>query len=149
MAPGRALLSVCILFFMLLSAVHAKDAAPLAEDPQLEERVTNLSTELRCLVCQNQTIADSHAPLAIDLKNQIRDQLKAGNSDDQVRDYMVKRYGDFVLYNPPLKATTSFLWFGPFLLIIAGFIGLFYTLKKRNRIMAAAGAHAEIDEAGK
>ncbi|HEV8109954.1 MAG TPA: cytochrome c-type biogenesis protein [Burkholderiales bacterium] len=90
------------------------------EDPSLERRVTSLAHELRCLVCQNQTIADSNAPLAQDLRNQIREQLKAGKSEREVTDFMVARYGDFVLYRPPFKATTVALWTGPFVLLALG-----------------------------
>jgi cytochrome c-type biogenesis protein CcmH len=91
-----------------------------AEDPALEKRVTQIASELRCLVCQNQTIADSNADLALDLRNTIREQLKKGASDKDVVDFMVERYGDFVLYRPPLKATTVLLWFGPLLLVAGG-----------------------------
>ncbi len=111
----------------------AADAAPLARDPELEKRVDAVSAELRCLVCQNQTIADSHADLAIDLKNQVRDMLRAGNSTDEVVNYMVDRYGDFVRYKPPMKPTTYFLWFGPALLILIGLSVLFVTLRKRRQ----------------
>ena len=90
------------------------------EDPALERRVTSLAHELRCLVCQNQTLADSNAPLAQDLRNQIREQLKAGKSERDVIDFMVARYGDFVLYRPPFKATTVALWTGPFVLLALG-----------------------------
>jgi len=90
------------------------------EDPGLERRVTSLAHELRCLVCQNQTIADSNAPLAQDLRNQIREQLKAGKSERDVIDFMVARYGDFVLYRPPFKAATVALWTGPFVLLLVG-----------------------------
>ena len=90
------------------------------EDQGLERRVTSLAHELRCLVCQNQTIADSNAPLAQDLRNQIREQLKAGKSERDVIDFMVARYGDFVLYRPPFKATTVALWTGPFVLLALG-----------------------------
>jgi cytochrome c-type biogenesis protein CcmH len=92
-----------------------------------------LSSELRCLVCQNQTIADSHADLAVDLRNQIRDMLAKGQSSDQVRDYMTQRYGDFVLYKPPFKPTTALLWVGPPLLLLAALVGLFLTLRARQR----------------
>ena len=91
-----------------------------SEDPNLERRVTGLAHELRCLVCQNQTIADSNAPLAVDLRNQIREQLAAGKSESDVIDFMVARYGDFVLYRPPLKASTVLLWAGPFLFLLLG-----------------------------
>lgn len=91
-----------------------------SEDADLEKRVTGLAHELRCLVCQNQTIADSNAPLALDLRNQIREQLAAGKSESDVIDFMVARYGDFVLYRPPLKASTVLLWAGPFLFLLLG-----------------------------
>ena len=112
---------------------HAKDAASVATDPALEARVMALAVELRCLVCQNQTIADSHADLAVDLRNQIRDMLAKGQSPDQVRDYMTQRYGDFVLYKPPFKATTALLWVGPPLLMLVALIALFLTLRARQR----------------
>src|SRR5437867_3552368 len=101
-------------------AVSAKEAQPSAADPVLEERVMKLSRELRCLVCQNETLADSRADLAEDLRNQIREQMKAGKSDKEILAYLTQRYGDFVLYNPPVKATTYLLWFGPFILLIGG-----------------------------
>ncbi|HJV11709.1 MAG TPA: cytochrome c-type biogenesis protein [Burkholderiales bacterium] len=91
-----------------------------AQDYEMEKRVTALATELRCLVCQNQTLADSNAPLAVDLRNQIREQLKSGKSERDVMEYMVARYGDFVLYRPPLKATTIALWAGPFVFLVLG-----------------------------
>ena len=89
-------------------------------DPSLDKRVANLAHELRCLVCQNQTLADSNAPLAVDLRDQIREQLKAGKSEREVLDFMVARYGDFVLYRPPFKASTVALWVGPFVLLALG-----------------------------
>jgi len=101
-------------------------------DEALERRVTGLAHELRCLVCQNQTIADSNAPLAVDLRNQIREQLAAGKSDGDVIDFMVARYGDFVLYRPPLKATTILLWTGPFLFMVLGLFFLFRFLRRRQ-----------------
>jgi cytochrome c-type biogenesis protein CcmH len=104
----------------------------MAQDPQLERRVTNLAHELRCLVCQNQTLADSNAPLAVDLRNQIREQLAAGKSEQQVVDFMVERYGDFVLYRPPFKASTALLWAGPFIFLIAGFWFLLRFLRRRQ-----------------
>jgi cytochrome c-type biogenesis protein CcmH len=89
-------------------------------DPELDKRATALEHELRCLVCQNQTIAESNAPLAVDLRQQIREQMAKGASDQDVIDYMVARYGDFVLYRPPFKATTVALWVGPFVLLALG-----------------------------
>ena len=90
------------------------------EKPDLDRRVADLANELRCLVCQNQTLADSNAPLAVDLRNHIREQLAAGKSERDVIDFMVARYGDFVLYRPPFKATTAALWLGPFVLLALG-----------------------------
>jgi cytochrome c-type biogenesis protein CcmH len=103
------------------------------ENPQLEDRVKDLAHELRCLVCQNQTIADSNAPLALDLRNQIREQVAAGRSDREVIDYMVARYGDFVLYRPPFKATTLALWLGPFLLLALGAFLFWRRVARRPR----------------
>ncbi len=124
---------LALLFGLILAgSVLAKEAPPAVPDPALEKRTMALAEELRCLVCQNQTIADSHAELAIDLKNQIREKLKAGMSEEQIRQYMVARYGDFVLYNPPVKATTVPLWFGPFALLVAALAGLFYYLRRRR-----------------
>ena len=122
-----------LLGFMLAGAVLAKEAPTVAADPVLEKRAMVLAEELRCLVCQNQTIADSHAELAIDLKNQIREKLKAGMSEAQIIDYMVARYGDFVLYRPPVKATTLPLWIGPFALLFAALAGLFFYIVRRRR----------------
>jgi len=102
-----------------------------AEDPALDRRVTELGNELRCLVCQNQTIADSNAPLAVDLRNQIREQLASGKSERDVKEYMVARYGDFVLYRPPFNAATALLWAGPFLLLLGGFFLLFRRLRRK------------------
>ncbi len=92
----------------------------LSEGSDLEKRAHALEQELRCLVCQNQTLADSNAPLAVDLRNQVREQLAAGKSDQDVIDFMVARYGDFVLYRPPFKASTVFLWAGPFVFLLLG-----------------------------
>jgi cytochrome c-type biogenesis protein CcmH len=114
-------------------SAQAKEAPSVAADPVLEARVMALGAELRCLVCQNQTIADSHAELAVDLRNQIRDQMQAGKSEDQIRDYMTARYGDFVLYKPPFKPTTALLWVGPPVLLLAALAGLFLMLRARQR----------------
>ena len=116
-----------------LQGAVAAEAAPAVADPALEARVMALAVELRCLVCQNQTIADSHADLAVDLRGQIRAMMLAGQSDDQIRRYMTDRYGDFVLYKPPLKATTVLLWTGPPLLLAGALTGLFLALRRRQR----------------
>ena len=116
---------LALLLFAHSPFLASEEARPLADDPVLEERVKAISYELRCLVCQNQTIADSNAGLAIDLRNQVRDMLKRGMSDTDIREFMVARYGDFVLYNPPVKNTTVLLWLGPLLmLVIAGVLAI-------------------------
>ena len=134
----------CVLVLMQAAAC-ANEAQPAAADPVLEKRVMALAGELRCLVCQNQTIADSHADLAIDLKNQVREKLAQGMSDQDVVDYMVQRYGDFVLYRPPVKTTTWLLWFGPFLLLIGGIA--FLGMKLRRRPQPEALSESELQRA--
>jgi len=121
-----------LLALALTPAAFAGEAKPVAADPALEERVTALASELRCLVCQNQTLADSNAPLAVDLRNQIREKMQRGASERDIVDYMVSRYGDFVLYRPPFKTTTILLWAGPILLMIAGFAVLYFRLARRR-----------------
>jgi cytochrome c-type biogenesis protein CcmH len=130
----RVVLSLLLLALSL--PVLAKEAVPATDDPVLERRVMKLAAELRCLVCQNQSLADSHADLAIDLKNQVRSQIREGRSDAQIREYMVARYGDFVLYSPPWKATTVLLWAGPFVLLIAGVLVLVaYVRNRQGRVV--------------
>ncbi len=121
---------------LVLSCVQgaAKEAAPAAADPVLEARTLEITGELRCLVCQNQTIADSHADLAVDLRNQVREKLRRGESKAQILDYMTARYGDFVLYRPPVKGSTWLLWFGPLVLMIVGLTGLALVLRRRSRL---------------
>lgn len=115
-------LLVALVLSLLALCAHGATALPAAPDrAALEPRVMALAEELRCLVCQNQTLADSHAELAMDLKNQIREKLAQGQSEQQVTDFMVQRYGDFVRYRPPLKSSTLLLWFGPFVLLAIGF----------------------------
>ena len=121
----------------------AGEAPPAAEDPVLEARLHRLSTELRCLVCQNETLADSRADLANDLRREIRDMMKAGKSDREITDFLVARYGDFVLYRPPLKSTTLLLWGGPFALLALGIAVWFILLKRRARRVAEAPLTAE------
>ena len=146
---NSTVLKACVLTFLLLlgSAASGTETTPAAEDPALERRVTALAGELRCLVCQNETIAESPAPLAVDLKNQVREQMKQGRSDREILDFMVARYGDFVLYRPPFKASTLLLWLGPLLLLLAGFATLFFKLSRRraeqDRPLDAA-AHARV-----
>jgi cytochrome c-type biogenesis protein CcmH len=120
-------LAVARLLFVL--SLWATQACP-AEN--LDQRVAALAEQLRCLVCQNQTLAESHAPLAVDLRNQIREQLASGASEDEVRQFMVARYGDFVLYRPPFKSTTALLWAGPFLFLAFGAFVLVRFVRRRR-----------------
>ena len=131
----KVLLVVLVLAFPALAFAQAEEVT--RPDPAVEERLKVLAEELRCLVCQNQTIADSSAPLALDLRNQIRTQIAAGRNDDEIRAYMVERYGDFVLYRPPFKATTAALWLGP-LILIAGGAAVFFAVVRRRRSAAAS-----------
>ena len=128
---------LCFLLTSLavLSAAAAlsKEAATMAEDPVLEARVLAIAEELRCLVCQNETIAASHAALAVDLRGQIRAKLSEGQTQQQIMAFMVARYGDFVLYRPPLKPTTVLLWVGPFVLLLIGVAALAFQLRQRRR----------------
>jgi cytochrome c-type biogenesis protein CcmH len=133
--------------FALGAPVAAKEAAPEAADPALEARMVRITSELRCLVCQNQTIADSNASLAVDLRREARTLIKQGKSDDEVIAYMTERYGDFVLYRPPLKATTLLLWFGPALMLVAGAAVLVVVLRRRSRMAADAFERDDDDDA--
>jgi cytochrome c-type biogenesis protein CcmH len=124
-----------LLLAVAMHGAYAKEAAPASDDPALEKRVMSVAEELRCLVCQNQTVADSHADLAADLRNEIREKMKAGATEQDIIKYMVARYGDFVLYKPPLKATTLLLWFGPLLLML---VGLYWLVRRVSAGRAAA-----------
>jgi len=132
----RALLIV--LLCLLPGVGSAKEAQSMAEDPVLEKHVMAISEDMRCLVCQNESLAASHAELAVDLRNEIRDQIKRGASDKEVVDFMVQRYGDFVLYRPPVNPTTALLWFGPFVFLALGAAGLLLYLKRRRATVAEA-----------
>lgn len=138
----RALLAVLALA-VSAAAFAAGEAEPLTDDPELEARVMDLAQTLRCLVCQNETIAASRAPLAVDLRNQVREQLAAGKSEDEVIDFLVGRYGDFVLYKPPFRAATALLWLGPGALAILGLGWLSLRLRRR----AAEATTPELSEA--
>ena len=138
---GRVLL---LSILLVANAVMAAGAAPdVAADPVLEARVNAISAELRCLVCQNQSLADSHAELALQLKGQVREQLQAGRNEQEVVAYMTQRYGDFVLYRPPFKATTALLWAGPGLLLAIGLGVLGWNLRRK----APASELSETDAA--
>lgn len=125
------------LAFSQANSVFAQDAKPVAQDPVLEKKVLALSNELRCLVCQNQTIADSNAELAVDLRNQVRKQISEGKSDQEILSYMVERYGDFVLYRPPFNYKTILLWAGPFLLLLIAMLILVQQIRARHKHLAA------------
>ena len=127
-------LSALFFFASALSLpLHAKEAAPLAQDEAAEKRLNAISSELRCLVCQNESLAGSNAELAQDLRREIGTMIQDGKSDGEIMEFMVSRYGDFVRYRPPLKGTTLLLWFGPALLFAGGLGGLFLFLRRRAR----------------
>src|SRR5215471_8265822 len=121
---------------LLTSLACAKEAAPAADDPVLEARMLRIAAELRCLVCQNQTIADSHAGLAEDLRRDIREQLTRGATDEQVVQYMTDRYRDFIRYRPPLRGSTALLWIGPGVLLVGGLAVLALVLRRRGRLQS-------------
>lgn len=123
------LIILCVLSF---GSPFAKDATPLADDPVTEQRLISISEEMRCLVCQNESLAGSRSDLANDLRREIRTLIKEGKSDDQIRNFMVERYGDFVLYRPPVKPITWLLWIGPFIILLIGIAVLFTYLRRRN-----------------
>ena len=118
-------------------AAAAKEALPNAEDPEIEQRLVNLAEDLRCLVCQNESLAGSHAELAEDLRREIRTQMKAGKDDREVIAYLTERYGDFVLYRPPFKPVTYLLWLGPLLFLGIGGGAWVMTLRRRRAVQAA------------
>jgi len=136
-ARARVLL---LLFFLPASAAFAAD--------DLDKRTAALADELRCLVCQNQTLAESNAPLAVDLRKEMREQLAQGASEREVREFMVARYGDFVLYKPPFKASTAALWLGPFALLLGGAVLLVRRVRRRRDAEPALSA-AEHERAAK
>ncbi len=124
-------------------ALHATEAKPLAEDEVVEQRLIKIAEEMRCLVCQNESLAGSRADLAEDLRREIRAQIRQGKSDQEVMEFMVTRYGDFVRYRPPVKPTTWLLWFGPFLLLVAAVGLLVRVLRRRNRLSPETPLTAE------
>lgn len=135
-------------FGLLLSLGIAWAQVPAPSEQALEQRLMTLSAELRCLVCQNQSLADSHAELAVDLKNQVRDMMRAGRTDEEIKDYLTQRYGDFVLYRPPVKRSTWVLWVGPFVLLVGGMVVLQRTLRRRNAV-GASGVVPAVDDAAR
>ena len=139
-AGAARLLGTLLLSTLVLTAspAQAREAPSASANPEIEARMMVLAAELRCLVCQNQTIADSHAGLAEDLRQQIREMLAKGMTEDQIRDYMTERYGDFVLYKPPFKASTVVLWVGPAVLMVGALSALALVLRRRQRLGAEA-----------
>jgi cytochrome c-type biogenesis protein CcmH len=127
------LLFAVLTALCLVQPVLAKEAAPLAEDPAVEKRLVNIAEELRCLVCQNESLAGSQADLAKDLREEVRGLIKSGKSDEEVKDFLVSRYGDFVLYRPQVKPITYALWAGPFILLLVGIVVLVSYLRRRSQ----------------
>ena len=127
-------------------ALQAKEAAPTAFDPIAHKRVVEVSEQLRCLVCQNESIADSQAELAIDLRNQVIAQVRAGKTNEEIVQYMVDRYGDFVLYNPPFKTSTLILWLGPAALFLGGIAAFVINVRRRKRLVAEASKPLTAEE---
>ena len=115
----------------------AGEATPLAEDPVVERRLIAISAELRCLVCQNESLAGSRADLALDLRREIRALIRDNKTDAQIMEFMVVRYGDFVLYRPPVKPVTWLLWLGPFLLLVGAIVVLLRTVRSNQRSAAS------------
>ena len=136
---------VCIFLISLcLGLANAREAAPLAEDPTVEARLVHISQELRCLVCQNESLASSRAELADDLRREVRDLIRSNKSDQEIKDFLVSRYGDFVLYRPEVKPLTWVLWFGPFIvLLIAGIFLLAYLGQRRSSVQPQLLSDAE------
>ena len=137
-----------LMLALALGTGWAKEAAPLADDPVVEQRLIAISEEMRCLVCQNESLAGSRAELAQDLRRELRTLIKQGKTDAEIRDFMVERYGDFVLYRPRIKPQTWLLWGGPFLLMIVAVAVLLVYLRRRNRVVVAEDRLSE-DEASR
>lgn len=143
---NRVAVFLAALLLALAPAFPAltREAQPLVEDARTEARLAAIAEELRCLVCQNESLASSRADLAMDLKREIREQIRAGRSDAEIRDFMVRRYGDFVLYRPPLKESTLLLWGGPFILLLAAAAGAaLFVRRRRQRAPATLSAKQE------
>ncbi|MGA7750834.1 MAG: cytochrome c-type biogenesis protein [Gallionella sp.] len=132
-----------LLICLLPTFAYAGEAKDLADDPVLEKRMVKLAENLRCLVCQNESLASSRSDLAKDLRQEVREQMKKGMSDQEIIDYLVARYGDFVLFDPPMKRYTLLLWYGPFALLLIGLIGLIINLRKRKTQVSEATLSAE------
>jgi cytochrome c-type biogenesis protein CcmH len=139
--------NILILFLCLLPTfAYAGEAKDLAENPAIEKRMVNLAQNLRCLVCQNESLASSHAELAEDLRQEVREMMQKGKSDKEIVDYLVARYGDFVLYNPPVQRNTLLLWFGPFAMLLVGAGLLVLQVRKRRRTLQESALTPEAQE---
>ncbi len=125
---------ILLLLFVVSGTAFASVEVHKFEQPEQEQQYNRLIAELRCLVCQNQNLADSNAELAQDLRQEVYDMIQSGASDQDIVNFMVARYGDFVLYRPPFKASTAFLWIGPFIILIVGFVILLMVIRKRRQV---------------
>ena len=134
------MLALTAVWCLVAWPVSAREAAPLADDPVVEQRLIHISEDIRCLVCQNESLAGSRADLANDLRREIRKLIREGKTDAEITEFLVSRYGDFVLYRPPVKPLTWVLWFGPFLLVLAGVAVLVRTLRRRQRAHVSSAA---------
>ena len=132
-----------LLICLLPTFSYAGEARDMADDPVLEKRMIGLAQNLRCLVCQNESLASSHSDLAKDLRQEVRDQMKKGMTDQEIIDYLVSRYGDFVLFDPPMKSYTLLLWYGPFALLLIGLVGLIWQMRKRKTQIPEASLSTE------
>ena len=141
-----AILAVFCVFLLPVGGAIAVQPNEVLKDPELEARARNLSKDIRCLVCQNQSIDDSNADLARDLRVLVRERLTEGDSDEQILDFLVKRYGDFVLLKPPVKASTYALWYGPIVIFVLGVIGLVFFMRGRRPTAATQPAALSEDE---
>lgn len=141
----RALITL-LMAFQCTWGAYANEATPLAEDPVVEQRLVIIAEELRCLVCQNESLAGSRADLAMDLRREVRTLIKAGKSDAEIKDFLVSRYGDFVLYKPPVTARTLLLWYGPAGLLAGGFVLLGVILLRRRRKPGVVASGLSADE---
>ncbi|MXS83381.1 cytochrome c-type biogenesis protein CcmH [Nitrosomonas oligotropha] len=144
----KAAVLVFVLFLLAPLTGWSKEAVPVAENPEIEKRMLLLTENLRCLVCQNETIADSRADFSNDIRREIREQIKANKTDQEIVQFLVDRYGDFVLYDPPIKPTTFLLWFGPVILFVVGLGSLIVYLRRRRiQIEDVSLSQAQLEEA--
>jgi cytochrome c-type biogenesis protein CcmH len=141
-----AIATVAAISGWLATPAYPAEALPVAENPVIEQRLIDISSELRCLVCQNESLAGSRADLAMDLRREIRTMIARGDSDEAIKSYLVSRYGDFILYRPPWKATTLLLWLGPLLLLAIGLALLFRQLRRRAKTAPAEAMDRELNE---